>query len=222
MINSRSIDDLRPDVAENCRILLRRAAARGLPVLITQTVRDDAYQRSLYAQGRTKPGSIVTNARTPSFHGVRAGLAFDFCKNMQGHAYDDPVFFRSVGALAKEMGFSWGGDWKSFPDRPHIQWDAHGAYTAAMIRAGRYPPAMPRYGKENETVTQEQFNAMMETYLRARAQKKPAAWSAEARAWAEAQGLIAGDENGNRQYAAFLTREQLAVILRRFAQRLEA
>ncbi len=214
MINSREIDALRPDVAANCRALLRRAAAQGLDVLVTQTVRDAAYQAYLYEQGRSRPGAIVTNARRPSFHDVRAGLAFDICANAPGHEYDDEAFFRRVGALGREMGFTWGGDWAGFPDRPHFQWDARGAYSAAMVRAGRLPPQMPRW-KEDGQVTQEEFGAMMDKYLAGRAERAPAAWSEAARAWAEESGLIRGDGKGAMRYGAFVTREELTVLLKR-------
>lgn len=103
-------------------------------------------------------------AVTPSFHAEHAGLAFDVCKNEAGHAYDDPAFFARVGEIGKMIGFSWGGDWGKFPDRPHFQWDAGGSYTSAMIRAKHYPPPMPRY--EEEEMTQQQFDAMMENYLK--------------------------------------------------------
>ena len=163
-----------------------------------------------------KKGYAAAGAVTPSFHADHAGLAFDICKNEKGHAYDDPVFFARMGELGKKVGFSWGGDWRSFPDRPHFQWDAGGAYTGAMVRARHYPPPMPRF--EEEEMTQQEFNERMEAYLKALAQRDPADWSAEARAWAEAAGLIAGDETGNKQYRSFLTREQLAVLLHRYAK----
>ena len=150
MLNSRDIDRLRPDVAANCRKWIERCKAAGLNVLVTQTVRDKEYQESLYAQGRTKPGNIVTNGRTPTFHADTAGLAFDFCKNVKGHEYDDTDFFKKAAMIAKEMGFSWGGDWKSFVDMPHIQWDNQGAWTSKMILAGKYPPEMPLWGAESE------------------------------------------------------------------------
>lgn len=212
MRHSREIDDLRADVARNCRTLLALARAEGLDALVTETVRDAAYQRWLAANGFAAAGAL-----TPSFHGENAGLAFDICKNEAGHEYDDPAFFARMGALGKKVGFSWGGEWRSFPDRPHFQWDAGGTYTGAMVRAGIYPPPMPPY--EEEEMTQQQFDAMMENYLKRLAQEPAAAWSAEARAWAESEGLIAGDETGNRQYRSFLTREQLAVILKRFAEK---
>lgn len=212
MRHSRDIGDLRADVAENCRALLALAEKRGLRALVTETVRDDAYQKMLAEKGYAAKGAV-----TPSFHAEHAGLAFDICKNEKGHEYDDPVFFERMGALGKKVGFSWGGDWKSFPDRPHFQWDANGAYTGAMVRARRYPPLMPRF--KEEEMTQQKFNERIEAYFRSLAQREPAPWSAEARAWAEQTGLIAGDETGNKQYKSFLTREQLVVLLRRFAQR---
>lgn len=212
MRHSRDIGDLRADVAENCRALLALAEKRGLRALVTETVRDDAYQKMLAEKGYAAKGAV-----TPSFHAEHAGLAFDICKNEKGHEYDDPVFFERMGALGKKVGFSWGGDWKSFPDRPHFQWDANGAYTSAMVRARRYPPLMPRF--KEEEMTQQEFNERIEAYFRSLAQREPAPWSAEARAWAEQTGLIAGDETGNKQYKSFLTREQLVVLLRRFAQR---
>lgn len=150
MLNSRDISLLRPDVEANCRKWLERCKAAGLNVLITNTVRDKEYQEYLYAQGRTRPGSIVTNGRTPTFHADTAGLAFDFCKNVAGHEYDDTEFFKKAAMIAKEIGFSWGGDWKSFPDMPHIQWDNQGAWTSSMILTGKLPPKMPLWGAESE------------------------------------------------------------------------
>ena len=143
MLNSRNIDDLRSDVAANCRVWQKLCRQPGLPVLVTGTVRDEEYQLYCYSIGTSK-------AKVPSFHSVKAGLAFDFCKNIKGHEYDDLAFFDKAAAIAKSMGFDWGGDWKSFPDRPHIQWSDGGRYTSAMIRAGKYPPVMPLYSAAQE------------------------------------------------------------------------
>lgn len=113
MVNSRNIDDLREDVALNCRKLIELCSREGLPVLITGTYRDAEYQQWCYMNG---------TSATPKLgpHGYR--LAFDFCKNVKGHEYDDAPFFVRVASIAKQMGFQWGGDWKSFPDRPHLEW----------------------------------------------------------------------------------------------------
>lgn len=69
------------------------------------------------------------------------------------------------------------------------------------------------FNKEDDEMTQEQFNAMMDNYLADLSKKEPSAWSKDAREWAEKNGIINGDENGNKQYKKFATREELAQIL---------
>ena len=147
MKNSRDLADLRADVRANVETLLELCRDQGLDMLITQTLRDDEYQAYLYEQGRTRPGAIITNAKRTSFHG--AGLAVDFARNVKGHEYDDLSFFINVATIAKGIGFSWGGDWRSFVDRPHLQWDDHGRYTTAMLRAGKACPQMPDWEEEH-------------------------------------------------------------------------
>ena len=219
MLNSRDISLLRPDVAANCRIWLERCRAAGLNVLVTNTVRDAEYQAHLYEQGRTRPGSIVTNSRLPTFHSDKAGLAFDFCKNVKGHEYDDAAFFKKAAAIAKEMGFSWGGDWKSFVDMPHIQWDAGCGWTSSMIRAGKLPPEMPLW-KEEDTVSHEQW---MEHWIQMRRELQDndsSAYSEEARQWAVSTGLVQGGsgEEFNGMWEDLMSREQLVTVLFRFAR----
>ena len=118
MYHSRDIADLRADVRANCIVFIDLCKEAGLPVLITETVRDDEYQRYLAANGYASK-----TATRPTFHSVKAGLAFDICKNVKGHEYDDLSFFDRCGQIAKQVGFSWGGDWKSFKDqigRAHV------------------------------------------------------------------------------------------------------
>ena len=168
MLNSREIDALRADVAANCRAWLERCQAAGLPVCITGTVRDKEYQEYCYRIGTSK-------ATTPSFHAQGVGLAFDFCRNVKGGEYSDLKFFEQAAALAKEMGFSWGGDWTSFVDRPHLQWDQGGKYTSSMILSGRYPPKMPLWEEpekeEEEEMTLYHWFADMPDWARESAEK---------------------------------------------------
>ena len=155
MLNSRDISLLRADVAANCRLMVELAKADGFAVLVTGTVRDAAYQEYVYKQGNS-------TTPIPSFHSEKAGLAFDICKNVKGQEYNDPRFWEYVGWLGKRIGFTWGGDWKSFTDKPHFQWDAHGKYTGMMVRSGNYPPAMPLYETKKEEKIMEPRYATIE------------------------------------------------------------
>jgi len=141
MLNSRDIDLLRPDVAANCKELVELAARDGYSVLVTGTVRDKEFQELCYFKGTSKN-------KVPTFHSEAAGLAFDVCKNVKGQEYSDNDFWVYVGALGKRMGFTWGGDWKSFVDKPHFQWDGNKKYSGTDILAGRYPPDMPLFKEE--------------------------------------------------------------------------
>lgn len=213
MVNSSKISDLRPDVAQNATIFVALCRAEGLNVKITQTMRDDAYQKTLYQKGY---------AKTPytTFHGQ--GLAFDICKNVRGHEYDDLDFFAQCAKIGKRMGFTWGGDWKGFPDRPHFQWDEHKKYSGTMGRAGKLPPTMPRYEEDDEMDIQK-FKELMREYRTELQDNDSSKWSKEAREWAVKNGIITGgtplpDGQPNYMWEDLLTREQMATLLYRFAK----
>ena len=195
MLNSRDIDRLRPDVAANCRAWLELCRAAGLLVLVTGTVRDDEYQRYCYEQG-------TAATPYPSFHGERAGLAFDFCQNIKGQEYSDSTFFQRAGELGEQVGFEWGGRWQSFPDRPHLQWSAGGRYTSAMVRAGRYPPTMPLYRQEDTDMTKEEIQAMIDAAVTAArppvytSVENCPAWARETVQKAVDEGVLRGDQGG--------------------------
>ena len=96
--------------------------------------------------------------------------------------------------------------------------DANGGAVLRRRRLPRYAAGACRPRYEEETVTQQQFNEMMEAWLRQREEEGPSDYSAQARAWAEEQGLIKGDSLGRKQYRAFCTREQLMTFLYRLVK----
>ncbi len=163
MLNSRDIGKLRVDVADNCRKFLELCQKAGQPVLVTGTVRDDEYQQECYLNG--------TGGKPPAtFHSVKAGLAFDICKNVKGEEYNDPHFWQAVSVIGKKMGFTWGGDWTGFVDKPHFQWDAHGKFSGKDIIAGKYPPPMPRYlNQEEDDMTEKEVQGIVQKLLTAQA-----------------------------------------------------
>ena len=223
MVNSRRLEDLRADVRRNVEIFLELCAAEGLNVLVTQTLRDDEYQESLYAKGRTEPGRIVTNSRRTSFHG--RGLAFDICKNVKGREYSDAAFFARCGEIGKRVGFSWGGDFRSLPDRPHFQWDQRGQYSGAMVRAGRLPPTMPAYRmEESEMITVESINGMSDKAVLALVDKIQNVLGDQEQTGSLAaefeQAIKDGITNGGNP-KAFCTRAQAAVMDERLYNKLK-
>lgn len=75
--------------------------------------------------------------------------------------------------------------------------------------------------EEEEEVTQEQFNTMMNTWINEQAKKDASSYSAEARTWAEKNGLISGNSSGQKMYKKQITREEFIVVLYRFVQLLK-
>lgn len=67
--------------------------------------------------------------------------------------------------------------------------------------------------KEEPPVTYEEFKAFMERYEEEKAAKQPDTWSAAARDWAEKNGYINGDADGQKRYKSNVTREELAQVM---------
>lgn len=113
------------DIYNECR---GRLTGKAAPIVV-QGLRTIAEQNALYAQGRTKPGPIVTKAKGGlSLHNY--GLAIDYALVIDGKTiswkfktdYDNDKIadFSEVVQIHKEYGWEWGGDWK-FVDQPHFQ-----------------------------------------------------------------------------------------------------
>jgi peptidoglycan L-alanyl-D-glutamate endopeptidase CwlK len=141
-----TITELHPVVKEKTNQLVENASRLGITVIITDGFRSHDEQDKLYGQGRTSKGPVVTQVRGGgSFHNY--GLAVDFAlrtKNgrvvwdmeLDGNRNGEPDWLEVV-AVAKELGFSWGGDWKSFKDYPHLQMDF--GYSISELQRGYRP-----------------------------------------------------------------------------------
>lgn len=129
----RDVTKLHPRLQAKIVELKRLCAAEGLSLGIGECYRTVAEQDALYAQGRTTPGSIVTNGKGSAYQSQHQwGIAFDFFKNIKGAEYTDYSFFEKVAKLAKGIGLGWGGDWVSFKDRPHLYLPDWGSTTSVL------------------------------------------------------------------------------------------
>lgn len=101
---------------------------KGVRLRFTQTLRTIDEQNDIYAQGRTKPGKIVSNAKGgQSIHNY--GLAFDIVilydkdgnGTLETASWDEDKYWMQVVNCFKSKGWSWGGDFKSIYDSPHFE-----------------------------------------------------------------------------------------------------
>lgn len=94
-------------------------------------------------------------------------------------------------------------------------YNRHGQIAAEVTR---------RLGKDDEEMTQEQFNAMMAEYEKTKARpvpdSTPADWEKDGVEWARENGIMAGNGNGDLMLHSPLTRGQFCVMLKRYHEEL--
>lgn len=125
---NRDLDRLRPDFRRRLLATIAQANretagkfADFAEWVLFEGWRSPARQQWLYAQGRTRPGPVVTWT-TQSRH--TTGKAADVVwKDTRGRYRWDgpPELWQRLGHAARANGLEWGGDWTANPDRPHVQ-----------------------------------------------------------------------------------------------------
>lgn len=130
---------LHPKIRDEVKATIEKAEQSFpdfIAIRVVQGLRTIEEQDALYAQGRTKPGKRVTNAKGgSSYHNY--GLAVDFAilydKDKNGSFEslswdliadmdrDGKADWMEVVKAFKEAGYEWGGDWTSIVDNPHFQ-----------------------------------------------------------------------------------------------------
>lgn len=146
-VSAQRLASLHPILAERGTQLLERCAAQGLALMVTQGLRSMAEQDQLFAQGRTAPGKIVTNARAgESYHNF--GLAFDvLVLDAMGKADWSPgnLGWGQAGVVGEDLGLEWGGRWTGLVDLPHFQYT--GRVSLERCRS-LFPSGLPRVWAE--------------------------------------------------------------------------
>ena len=136
------------NIHPTARMLFQRVldelVSLGYTPVVVEVYRSPARQRMLYAQGRTDAQLIakgytqseITQYRNAGFtsdkrvvshtlHSMHSkGRAMDIAWLVDGRvSYSVPnSWWDMYGAIARKHGLNWGGDWKTFKDRPHIEY----------------------------------------------------------------------------------------------------
>lgn len=114
----RDIDELASVAQTACKLLFQECFKAGITdIFITETFRSQERQDYLYAQGRTRPGQIVTWTKSSNH---KSRLAWDIAISPPKTLYDNATL-SMVGAIAKKLGITWGGTWTKNIDRPHFE-----------------------------------------------------------------------------------------------------
>lgn len=129
-ITLERIEDFHPDFREDLKnqyLEINSKLPKHVRLRFAYTLRTNKEQDDLFAQGRTKKGKIITNAKGgESIHNYALAfdivLLYDLDKN---GTFETAVwqgkYFDKVVSHFKAYGWEWGGDWKRFKDNPHFQ-----------------------------------------------------------------------------------------------------
>ena len=154
------IGDVHPCLKEYAIELIKRCYKEGIRVQLSSGYRSTIDQAYIYGQGRSsyiyngkqygrikdsngKQLPIISNAKPgTSIHNY--GLAIDYflvTEDGNNSIWAINSDWKLVAAIAKSMGFDWGGDWLSFRDYPHLQYTK--GLTLNQIAKG-LRPAFPK------------------------------------------------------------------------------
>jgi peptidoglycan LD-endopeptidase CwlK len=119
------LTQVHPALAKAIRALATMLEARGIIIRVVQGLRDTHQQAALYAQGRTTPGQVVTNA--PAGHSWHEfGLAVDCMVGLRGVTpwkqddNGDSPDYKAMEEAGQSLGLISGACWHH-PDKPHFQ-----------------------------------------------------------------------------------------------------
>lgn len=99
---------------------LNRCHRHKLDVIVYESRRSDALQAYYYAQGRTRPGNIITNASSGIYGWHYYGLAVDVISASRQWSVT-AEWQKAVAEIFEDCGLDWAGRWQN-PDYPHYQW----------------------------------------------------------------------------------------------------
>ena len=132
--SSRKLKDADPKLQTAFRLIREhfRLKNPGFILVLTEVYRSGQKQQKLYAQGRTKPGSIVTNidgVKKKGKHNLYPSKAVDVMVRsaVTNKGTWDMVFYKQFPAIARkvsrEVGYKItnGGVWKRLKDYPHFE-----------------------------------------------------------------------------------------------------
>ena len=136
--------EIQPMATKAFRAMNNSAALKKMgveKVIILETKRDLAVQMAYYSRSRMKDPKFVkemykaaglyeptvtecntANTQTLNSNHIK-GIAIDFapCKNNKVWWDAPDSVWKELGKIGKKYGFSWGGDWKDWQDKPHFE-----------------------------------------------------------------------------------------------------
>jgi peptidoglycan L-alanyl-D-glutamate endopeptidase CwlK len=122
-VSSQRLELVHPELKRRVTAMAAILDKENIPIQVCQGLRTWSEQDALYAQGRTHPGKIVTNAKGgQSAHNF--GYAVDLVPEEIEPGQPDwniehPAWKRML-EVGAQCGLAEGALWRTFPDNPHF------------------------------------------------------------------------------------------------------
>lgn len=209
--DKRNRDNL-SKLADNTKVAALKwyeyCVSNKIEILIYETIRSLTTQKQYVAKGASQT--------LKSYHIVGQALDFvpvDSKGNTLWSGYSASNIQKAV-KYAKQLGFEWGGDWKSFVDKPHLQFNykGYGTDTFGKLKVNGDELIVSQYNTLLAKI--EQLEKQVEGKLTKVAPREASLSHKEAWEWLIKQGL----SNGTNPQG-YLTREQFSTILRNFYEK---
>ena len=112
---------LHPWLQYKLDLLLKELAEKKMWIIVTEGYRTVEQQNEKFKKGYSKVKGNDYGSQHQWY--IAIDIAMDHDVDKDGKITDDTwnvKGFQEVAKIAKKLGFGWGGDWKSFVDRPHL------------------------------------------------------------------------------------------------------
>lgn len=166
---------LHPWLDYKISLLLKQCGKKGIYLIITEGIRTVEHQDSLYEQGRTQPGKIVTNAKGKDYSSQHQwGIAFDIAINDTKLLYDEKTI-KKVAKIAKssKVLLAWGGDWKRPVDMPHFYLKKWGSTPSKLKQQYGTPDKFKKTWTAKVFGTKKGLNIWDKTHTKVKKKKLP-------------------------------------------------
>lgn len=123
------LQGVHPDLVAKVKQVQNAMNMLGFTLIVTAGLRTLEEQAALYSQGRSLPGHIVTyddgilHKSNHQAHEDGFGHAVD-CVFLDANgqpSWAETWPWTLYGDMGKILGLTWGGDWQSIVDRPHLE-----------------------------------------------------------------------------------------------------
>ena len=84
------------------------------------------------------------------------------------------------------------------------------------VEWNRFKSKLIEEGDEDDMISQEQFNQLMDNWLKEQNNKTADSWANDPLLWVKSNGIMIGDAIGNQMPQAFTKRQEMSTMLRSF------